>query len=272
MKVKCSKCGAEGELDDSKIPETGARVKCPRCKEDVLVIRKNPAPGASSFADAAAGGSEALSPAEPDAPPAEPRTYFGSDLPVDTSVRCSVCNKSFSRTEVISFGEKKVCAACKPAYMQMLAQGLAKPGEMVYAGFWIRLGAKLLDGIAVNLMNVLVALPLPTLTASSSTELSANPGRVFQIVGVSIFLQILLGCSYSTFFVGRFQATPGKMVCGLKVVTSDSGRVSYLRALGRHFSEILSSIILFIGYLMAGFDYEKRALHDRLCDTRVVRK
>jgi uncharacterized RDD family membrane protein YckC len=28
---------------------------------------------------------------------------------------------------------------------------------------------------------------------------------------------------------------------------------------------------LFIGYLMAAFDDQKRALHDRICDTRVVR-
>ena len=41
------------------------------------------------------------------------------------------------------------------------------------------------------------------------------------------------------------------------------------RAIGRHFSEWLSSI-LFIGYIMAAFDEEKRALHDRICGTRVV--
>jgi hypothetical protein len=27
-----------------------------------------------------------------------------------------------------------------------------------------------------------------------------------------------------------------------------------------------------IGFIMAGFDDEKRALHDRMCDTRVVFK
>ena len=38
------------------------------------------------------------------------------------------------------------------------------------------------------------------------------------------------------------------------------------------FAEMLSGMILGIGYLMAAFDDEKRALHDRICDTRVVRR
>ncbi|HET6371045.1 MAG TPA: RDD family protein, partial [Nitrospiria bacterium] len=43
-------------------------------------------------------------------------------------------------------------------------------------------------------------------------------------------------------------------------------------ACGRYFAEILSGIILCIGYIMAAFDDEKRALHDRICGTRVIKK
>jgi uncharacterized RDD family membrane protein YckC len=62
------------------------------------------------------------------------------------------------------------------------------------------------------------------------------------------------------------------MACQLRVVMPDGGQVSYLRALGRNFAELISAVILGIGYIMAGFDDEKRALHDRICSTRVVRK
>jgi uncharacterized RDD family membrane protein YckC len=55
-------------------------------------------------------------------------------------------------------------------------------------------------------------------------------------------------------------------------VVADGGRVSYSRALGRHFAKWLSSIILGIGFIMAVFDDERRTLHDRICETRVVRK
>jgi len=35
---------------------------------------------------------------------------------------------------------------------------------------------------------------------------------------------------------------------------------------------MLSAIILFIGFIMAGFDREKRGLHDILVDTRVIKR
>jgi uncharacterized RDD family membrane protein YckC len=62
------------------------------------------------------------------------------------------------------------------------------------------------------------------------------------------------------------------MALGLIVTNPERQKISYLRALGRTFAEWISSIILAIGYLMAGFDEEKRTLHDRICSTRVVYK
>jgi uncharacterized RDD family membrane protein YckC len=62
------------------------------------------------------------------------------------------------------------------------------------------------------------------------------------------------------------------MACGLKVVTPEGDKITYLRAFGRYFAKIVSSLTLLIGFIMAAFDDEKRALHDRICDTRVVRK
>jgi uncharacterized RDD family membrane protein YckC len=85
-------------------------------------------------------------------------------------------------------------------------------------------------------------------------------------------LQIAIGVAYTTWFLGRYGATLGKMACKLKVVTAEGDRVSYLRAFGRHFAEWLSGMILLVGYIMAAFDREKRALHDHICNTRVIRK
>ena len=62
------------------------------------------------------------------------------------------------------------------------------------------------------------------------------------------------------------------MACGLRVIVSDGSKVSYWRAFGRYWAKILSGLILAIGYIMAGFDSEKRALHDHICNTRVIRK
>jgi uncharacterized RDD family membrane protein YckC len=73
--------------------------------------------------------------------------------------------------------------------------------------------------------------------------------------------------------VGKYGATVGKMAAKIKIVNADGTPVSYGKAAGRYFAEILSSMICGIGYLMVAFDNEeKRALHDRICNTRVVRK
>ena len=86
-----------------------------------------------------------------------------------------------------------------------------------------------------------------------------------------IIAQYAIPAAYDTWFVGKYGATPGKMACNLKVVVEDGERVTYMRAFGRHFAKLLSSMILAIGFIMAAFDDQKRTLHDRICETRVVR-
>ena len=56
------------------------------------------------------------------------------------------------------------------------------------------------------------------------------------------------------------------------MIKSDGSKISYARSLGRHFAKHLSSFAFGIGYLLAAFDDEKRSLHDRICDTRVIKK
>ena len=61
------------------------------------------------------------------------------------------------------------------------------------------------------------------------------------------------------------------MALGLKVVTPEGLPISYGRAFGRSAAEILSRLICFIGYIIAGFDQQKRALHDHIASTRVIK-
>jgi uncharacterized RDD family membrane protein YckC len=60
------------------------------------------------------------------------------------------------------------------------------------------------------------------------------------------------------------------MALGLKVTTANGGPISVGLAAGRYFAKILSWITFCIGFIIAGFDSEKRALHDHICGTRVV--
>jgi uncharacterized RDD family membrane protein YckC len=144
---------------------------------------------------------------------------------------------------------------------------------MAYAGFWIRFGAKVIDGIITYIINLIIAFIGGAMIGGAMANASPrNPGAQIGFAAVLFLLQMTANAVYATFFIGKYQATPGKMAVGIMIITPDGGRVSYARALGRHFAEMLSGILLGIGYLMIAFDDEKRALHDRICDTRVIKK
>ncbi len=158
-------------------------------------------------------------------------------------------------------------------YAVARSEGAAAPGvaeaTLRYAGFWIRLVAKLVDSVvlwAAGLLLASVAAPLLYGRAADA------PSPFLDDRPLVLLVQIAAAAAYDTVFLGRFGATPGKMAAGLKVVTPEGGRVGYGTALCRYFAEILSGVILGIGYLMVAFDVRKRALHDRICRTRVVFK
>ena len=98
-----------------------------------------------------------------------------------------------------------------------------------------------------------------------------NPAVFFTFQIISAVFNFILPAAYEIWFVGKYAATPGKMACKIKVVTSDGGQVSFARSVGRHFAKYISVMTLGIGYIMAGFDDQKRALHDRICDTRIIK-
>lgn len=92
----------------------------------------------------------------------------------------------------------------------------------------------------------------------------------FSWIGTVPPVSLALGICYFVFFWTQYGATPGKMVLKLKVITPEGGFISAGQAVGRYFSQILSGLILCIGFMMAGWDSEKRALHDRIANTRVI--
>lgn len=217
-----------------------------------------------------------LGKARPNAPaPPAPAARASSDAPkpgaADTAAAasCSLCGRAFPEEALIRYKDSLVCAECKPVFLQRLKEGAGMPGTLVYAGFWIRVGAKLIDGVVLWIFGFLITLAMTPVTAGQDPK---NMRAFLGTQAILIVLQMAFAASYATWFVGRHGATLGKMATGLKVVAPDGGAVGYGKACGRYFAEILSSLVLGIGYLMVAFDAEKRALHDRICNTRVVRK
>jgi uncharacterized RDD family membrane protein YckC len=85
------------------------------------------------------------------------------------------------------------------------------------------------------------------------------------------FSGLSLGFFYYVYFMrSPWQATPGKRICGIRVTRADGGRVNGWLALGRTLAYSLSLVPLGIGFFMAAWTDQKKALHDIVCRTRVV--
>lgn len=183
---------------------------------------------------------------------------------------CAECGRTLPADRLVRFGASQVCADCKPLFFQKLREGGGPVAAVHYGGFWIRVAASILDGILLSMINGIVQLVATTAMTGIATRRPDSLAPVIGGVAAMTLLQMAVAAGYEIFFVGRFAATPGKMACGLKIVTADGGRVSYARATGRHFAELLNMFTLMIGYVIAAFDAEKRTLHDHICATRVV--
>jgi uncharacterized RDD family membrane protein YckC len=148
-----------------------------------------------------------------------------------------------------------------------------------YGGFWIRFLARVIDSVILIVINGIVRIPLTLMFGLGTMGMrglgEARGGLIFApalmgVVGLSALIGIALGAAYEVYFLSAQGATPGKMALGLRVIRPDGRPISPMLALGRHFALWISGIILMIGYIMAAFDPEKRALHDRICETRVI--
>jgi uncharacterized RDD family membrane protein YckC len=152
-----------------------------------------------------------------------------------------------------------------------------------YGGFWIRFLARVIDGILLGVINAIVRLPLMLMFGIGTMGLGGmgrgfgRPGAslifapaMLGIIGISTLIGLALGVAYEVYFLTAHGATPGKMALGLRVIRADGGPITPILALGRHFAMWISTFILMIGYIMAAFDPERRALHDRICETRVI--
>ena len=189
-----------------------------------------------------------------------------------TVLVCSQCGRNFEAGDLVQIAGNWVCAQCKPAFLnRVMAGGTAYPGRR-YGGFWIRFGARVLDLFAMWL----VQTPLTILIMGSAMVPFRTPPAQAQVQVGALASIVLLGWTlpfiYEAVMLRYFGATLGKMACGLKVIRSDGRDLGWGISIGRYFMYVVSGMILLIGYLMAAWDPQKRALHDRVCDTRVIYK
>jgi uncharacterized RDD family membrane protein YckC len=156
--------------------------------------------------------------------------------------------------------------------------GYLAGGEVVYAGFWKRAAAYAIDAFVVGIatwivqmvvMGMLFGISAGAMTTGDPSAFMAG-GVMAMLVGMIVVPILLQMVYYAAFHASSRQATLGKMAIGIKVTDDQGHRISFARGVGRYFATILSSLILLVGYIMAGFTERKRALHDMIASTLVV--
>lgn len=138
--------------------------------------------------------------------------------------------------------------------------------DIEYAGFWVRVGASLIDTI------FLCAVIYPPLVyiygwqyfEQSNNRVIAGPADLF----ISWVLPMVLVIA---FWILK-QATPGKMVLSLRVVDADTGKtISIGQGIRRYLGYVVATLPLGVGLLWVGFDKRKQGWHDKMAHTVVVR-
>jgi len=154
--------------------------------------------------------------------------------------------------------------------LQRIREGLAPlTATKPFAGFWIRLVARMIDNTITSVAGYIFQIPMFVVLARSG-QTGPDVGWLVGTLAFAAILSIATAAYYEAWFLTKKGATPGKMILGLKVIRARGGTIGWGLGLGRYFAHMLSGLTLYIGYMMAGWDEEKRALHDRICDTRVV--
>ncbi|NOY36263.1 MAG: RDD family protein [Chlorobi bacterium] len=158
-----------------------------------------------------------------------------------------------------------------------------EPQPVKYAGFWLRFVAYLIDYFILQFAGFLLALPFIGAIVFSAISI-ATAGNFNEqtllgiggIIGAAVTLGLLTLATgwlyYALMESSKNQATLGKMALGLRVTDLEGNPVGFGRATGRYFGKIISRMILYIGFIMAGITEKKQALHDIMAGCLVIRK
>ncbi len=169
--------------------------------------------------------------------------YYNSDI----SSRCEQCD---ARLTVANTERPRHSVEATPAPTPE-APPTSPKREPEYGGFWVRFLAATIDGFVLSVGVLLLDGFIPI---------------------VSLLALFLIPALYEIIMEAQSGATLGKRVFGLRVVTADTLQpISVRRSIGRHLGHYVSAFFL-LGYIMAGLNRRKRALHDYMAGTVVIKE
>jgi uncharacterized RDD family membrane protein YckC len=163
-----------------------------------------------------------------------------------------------------------------------------------YAGFWVRVGAYLIDGVPFFILAMILLFMMMGSMFSVFRDIGYPPqGLGYDSPEYQAYNRLLtermseaMGSFYPTFglfqlasiayFVGFWTwrgQTPGMMLLGLRVARDVDGTPpGFGRSVLRYLGYLVSWFALFIGFIWVAFDSRKQGWHDKIAGTVVVRR
>ncbi|MFA6961090.1 MAG: RDD family protein [Opitutaceae bacterium] len=163
------------------------------------------------------------------------------------------------------------------------------PEVLLYAGFWRRCGANLVDLVLwlfgwIIITNIIgmrffpeaVKLNEKIIASGERWSYAMSPDEMVMMLrfsAVMVVAGVVWAIIYDLLFLLRHSATPGKLLFGIRLVGANGKPLGFARIVARCLAKGIAGIpTLGIGYLVVAFDEQKRGLHDFVCNTRVVKK
>lgn len=138
---------------------------------------------------------------------------------------------------------------------------------MKYAEPYRRFAAFLIDMCVLMALYILLGFLLGL--SALSKQLMALP-----LLGLWFFGG-LFGMAWFYYAISessKWQATLGKKIVRIQVVSVKGERIGFWRASVRYFGKLISRLAAFLGLLMIFFTEKKQALHDKIAATVVIQK
>ncbi len=136
--------------------------------------------------------------------------------------------------------------------------------ELEYVGFWVRLGAAIIDSV------LLLTVTFPLIYIFYGEQYFISEALVQG--PADILITWVLPAVIVIIFWSAKQATPGKMAFGARIVDARTGKPpSTGQQIGRYLGYFVSTIPFLLGYIWVAFDGKKQGWHDKMAGTVVVR-
>ena len=152
-------------------------------------------------------------------------------------------------------------------------------GQRTYAGFWIRLVARFVDGVLLSIpLGVILVVILVIAGGLASTTTSADQNTQNAAVGAASGLLILFYLvafvayiGYYVYFWGTSGQTIGMRLFHLRVVDAvTGGPIGIPRAIVRWLMTLVNTWACYIGWIWVAFDPRKQGWHDKVANSVVL--